>query len=102
MEGEHSHHYTNPAPQAKRVKLVPGEVRTCQSGNLVATMWRDKRVVSLLSTNTSPEPEIHAVQQVVRGRQKQVVPADALKKRDVVNVYNGGMNGVDVNDQYHS
>lgn len=83
----------------KQMKLVPGEVRTRQSGNLVATMWRDKRVVSLLSSNTSPEPEIHAIQQVVRGRQKRVVPADAMKKPDVVNVYNGGMNGVDVNDQ---
>ena len=86
----------------KRMKLVAGEVRTRQSGNLVATMWRDKRVVSLLSTNTPPEPEIHAVQQVVRGRRKRVVPAESMKKPDVVVVYNSGMNGVDVNDQYRS
>ena len=86
----------------RRMKLVRGEVRTRQIGNLVATMWRDKRVVSLLSTNTSPEPEIHAIRQVVRGRRKRVVPADAMKKPDVVDVYNGGMNGVDVNDQYRS
>ena len=33
---------------------------------------------------------------------KRVVPADAMKKPDVVDVYNGGMNGVDVNDQYRS
>lgn len=84
------------------MKLVRGEVRTRQSENLVATMWKDKRVVSLLSTNTSPEPEIHAVQQVVHGRRKRVVPADAMKKLVVVEVYNGGMNGVGVNDQYHS
>ena len=84
------------------MKLVRGEIRTLQSGNLVATMWRDKRVVSLLSTITSPEPEIHAIEQVVRGRQKRVVPADVMKKPDVVNLYNGGMNGVDVNDQYRS
>ena len=84
------------------MKLVRGEIRTRQSGNLVATMWRNKRVVSLLSTNTSPEPEIHAIQQVVRGCWKRVVPADVVKKPDVVNVYNGGMNGVDVNDQYRS
>lgn len=84
------------------MKLVAGEVRTRQNGNLVATMWRDKRVVSLLSTNTPPEPEIHAVQQVVRGRRKRVVPAESMKKPDVVVVYNSGMNGVDVNDQYRS
>ncbi|XP_015780543.1 PREDICTED: uncharacterized protein LOC107358459 [Acropora digitifera] len=65
-------------------------------------MWRDKRVVSLLSTNTPPEAEIHAEQQIVRGRRKQVVPADSMKKPDVVAVYNDGMNGVDVNDQYRS
>ena len=86
----------------KRQKLVVGKIRTRQCGNLVATMWKDKRVVSLLSTNTPPEPEIHAVQQVVRGRRKRVVPAEAMKKPDVVPIYNQGMNGVDVNDQYRS
>ena len=86
----------------KRAKLVRGEIRTRQCGNLVATMWRDKRVVSLLSTNTPPEAEIHAEQQIVRGRRKQVVPAESMKKPDVVAVYNDGMNGVDVNDQYRS
>ena len=84
------------------MKLVAGEVRPHQSGNLVATMWRDKRVVSLLSTNTPPEPEIHAVQQVVRGWRKRVVPAESMKKPDVVVVYNSGMNGVYVNDQYRN
>ena len=86
----------------KWMKLIAGEVRTRQSGNLVATMWRDKRVVSLLSTNTPPEPEIHAVQQVVRGQRKRVVPVESIKKPDVVVVYNSGMNGVNVNDQYRS
>jgi len=86
----------------KQMKLVAGEVRTRQSGNLVATMWRDKHVVSLLSTNAPPEPEIHTVQQVVQGWRKQVVPAESMKKPDVVVVYNSGMNGVDVNDQYRS
>ena len=62
-------------------------------------MWRDKRVVSLLSTNTPPESEIHAVQQVVRRRRKRVVPTESMKKPDVVIVYNSEMNGVDVNDQ---
>ena len=80
----------------KRQKLVVGEC-----GNLVATMWKDKHVVSLLSTNTPPEPEIHAVQQVMRGR-KRVVPAEAMKTPDVVPIYNQGMKRVDVNDQYQS
>ena len=84
------------------MKLVAGEVRTRQSGNLVETMWRDKHVVSLLLTNTPPEPEIHAVQQVVRGRRKRVVPAELMKKPYVVVVYNSGMNGVHVNDQNRS
>ena len=58
---------------------MAGEVRTCQSGNLVGTMWRgDKRVVFSLSTNTPPDPEIHAVQQVVWGPRKRVVPAGGL------------------------
>ena len=32
-----------------KMKLVPGEVRTCHNGNLIPTMWRDKPVVTLLS-----------------------------------------------------
>ncbi|XP_068723649.1 piggyBac transposable element-derived protein 4-like [Montipora capricornis] len=65
----------------KRMKLVSGEIRTRQSGNLVVTLWRDKRVVSMLSTNVPPENEIHAVQQRnMRGRMKRVVPDDAKQK----------------------
>ena len=63
-------------------------------------MWKDERVVSLLSTNTPPEPEIHAVQQLVWGRRKWVVPAEAMTKPEVVPIYNHGMNGVDVNNQW--
>ena len=79
------------------MKLVRGEVRTRQIGNLVATMWRDKRVVSLLLTNTSPEPEIHSMQQVVHRRQKQVVPPDAMK--NVVDPIMEERMGVDINDE---
>ena len=35
--------------------------------------------------------------QIVRGKRKRVVPADSMKKPEVVTVYNDGMN-----DQYHS
>ena len=58
--------------------------------------------LSLLLTNMPPEPETHAVQQVVQGWRKQVVPAEMMKKPDVVVVYNSGMNGVDVNEQCRS
>ena len=84
------------------MKLIRGEVRTRESGNLVVTMLRVKRVVSFLPTNTPTEQEIHAVEQVLRGRRKRVVPSEAMKKPDVMGVYNSGMNGVDVNDQYRS
>ena len=65
-------------------------------------MWKEKRVLSLLSTNTAPEAEIHTEQQIVHGRRKQSVSADSMKKPEVLTVYDDGMNGVDVNDQYQS
>ena len=85
-----------------REKLVRGEIRTRQCGNLVPAMWKDKRVVSLLFTNTPSEAEIHGEREIVCGRRKRVVPADLMKKPDVVTVYNDCMNGVDVNDQYRT
>ena len=85
----------------KKLKLVAGEVRTPQDGNLVATVWRDKREVSFLSTNVQLQVPIHAVQQNA-GRLKRIVPEEMLVKPEVVAVYNSGMNGVDVSDQYRS
>ena len=49
----------------EQLKLIPGKVWTQQIENLDATMWRQIHVISLLSTNTSPESKIHAIQQVV-------------------------------------
>lgn len=69
----------------KQEKLV-GEVKTRQCRYLVAMMWEDKCVVSLLSTNAPQELEIHTVQPVVRGRRKRVVPTEAMKKPDVVSI----------------
>ena len=64
----------------------------------MVTLWRDKHVVAMLSTNVLPENEIHVVQQTNKqGRMKRVVPDDAKKKPEVVSVYNSGMN-----DQYWS
>ena len=34
--------------------------------------------------------------------ESKVVSADSMKKPDVLTVYDDGMNGVDVNDQYQS
>lgn len=70
----------------KRMKLAHGKVQTRQSANLDATMWGEKSVVSLLSTNTLPEPEIPVpvIQNGFFEPQKQTVSADAMKKPDVV------------------
>lgn len=85
---------TDYSSDLEQMKLIPGKVWTQQIENLDATMWRHIHVISLLSTNTSPEPEIHAIQQVVHEPWRQVVPVDVMEKPDVVDVYNGGMNGV--------
>ncbi|KAL9983136.1 hypothetical protein ACROYT_G005268 [Oculina patagonica] len=61
----------------KRTKLVHDEVRTRQSGNLVTTMWRDERVVSIMSTNTAPQPEITAVESACRRKKKASCPAQS-------------------------
>ena len=84
-------------PDLKHMKLVRGKIRSRQCGNLVATTWKDKRVVTLLSTNTAPDPEIQAVEERVNGRRKRFVPDDAMKKPEVIKVYNNGMNSADVN-----
>ena len=86
----------------KNNKLVRGEIRTRQDGNLVTTLWKDKRDVAILSTNTSPASQIFAERQKVGGRLKLVVPKELMVKPPVIEVYNSGMNGVDVNDQYRS
>ena len=85
------------------MKLVSGEIQTCQTGDLAVTLWWDRHVVSMLSTNVLPETEIHAVQQTnIRGRMKRVVPDVAKKKPEVVSVYNCGMHSIDLDNQYHS
>ena len=60
-------------------------------------------MLSPLSTNTPPKPEIHAVQQPASTRKEKMrCHSDSMKKPDVVGGYKCGMNGVDVNDQYCS
>ena len=83
----------------KNLKLTQGEIRTRQDGNLVATVWRDKRDVYFLSTNSNPNKEIHAQMQ---GRRRVPVPHEQRVKPEVVSIYNASMNGVDVSDQYRN
>ena len=51
----------------KRMKLVHGDIRSCQFGNLTGMMWGDRQVVTLLSTKTPPDPEIQAVEVRING-----------------------------------
>lgn len=70
-----------------------GETLTMQKGNLVATAWKDKKVVTYLSTNCDP-----TLVRTVRRRKKdgtvQDVPAPAVSE-----YYNKYMFGVDLADQ---
>ena len=40
------------------IKLCPGEIRQLQKGNLLATVWYDKRQVAILSTNCQPNETV--------------------------------------------
>ncbi|CAC5408617.1 unnamed protein product [Mytilus coruscus] len=70
-----------------------GETLTMQKGNLVATAWKDKKIVTYLSTNSDPTQS-----RTVRRRKKdgtvQDVPAPAVSES-----YNKYMFGVDLADQ---
>ena len=73
-------------------KLKPGDVLFQQDGNMVATLWKDKRPVAILSTNA----------EAAMGKQERKAPGG---KREVpvpepVLVYNSSMGGVDLADQY--
>ena len=39
----------------KKTKLKKGEVKMRQKGGLLATLWQDKRSVTILSTNVNPQ-----------------------------------------------
>lgn len=70
-----------------------GETLTMQKGNLVATAWKDKKIVTYLSTNSDPTQS-----RTVRRRKKdgtvQDVPAPAVSES-----YNKYMFGIDLVDQ---
>ncbi|GFN91817.1 PiggyBac transposable element-derived protein 4 [Plakobranchus ocellatus] len=68
-------------------QLKANEYKIRQVGNLVATWWRDKRAIHMLSTNASPVME--TVSQKSKGGPigKQILQC--------VEIYNKNMGGVD-------
>ena len=77
----------------KVVRLQQGEFAFRQRGNLVATVWRDKRVVTTLSTMSSPNATTTVERKQKDGTVKSI-PCPIS-----VNTYNKFMNGVDRGDQ---
>lgn len=79
---------------AKSKKMKLGDVHFLQDGNMVATLWRDKRTVAILSTNAQPVMGT-AERKAPGGRKTVAVP-------DPVLTYNTSMGGVDLADQLGS
>ena len=73
--------------------LERGEATTCQKGNLVASVWKDKKLVYVMSTNCQPEGAT-SVQRRNRDGSVQQVPCPPS-----VVEYNRYMGGVDKADQ---
>nr|XP_032821145.1 uncharacterized protein LOC116948512 isoform X2 [Petromyzon marinus] len=74
--------------EAKQLKLRnKGDVEFFQKGNLVLTVWRDKRVVVMLTSNSEG---------------KMLTLPDGRLKPDAIMKYNKYMGGVDRSDQYRS
>ncbi|CAC5406113.1 unnamed protein product [Mytilus coruscus] len=70
-----------------------GESITMQKGNLVATAWKDKKIVNYLSTNCDPTQS-----RIVQRRQKDGTRRDVAAPI-VSDLYNKFMFGVDLADQ---
>lgn len=88
----------NHSHQQERLLFWPEANETCSRWSPNLSQWEfsshdaDRQtccISPILTTNTSPKPDIYATQQVVQRHGKQVVPTDVVKKLDVVNVYNG-------------
>ena len=76
--------------------LQRGESVAQQRGNLVATVWRDRRLVYVMSTNSDPRTAA-TVQRKDRDGTSHTVPSP----KSVVD-YNKFMGGVDHADQLHN
>ena len=78
-------------PRDLRSKINKGEYRMRQVGDIVATFWNDKRPVSLIFTNASPEMGT-AMRRTKEGPQQKEIPMPVL-------YYNANMADVDLNGQ---
>jgi hypothetical protein len=82
--------------EMKKMKLKnQGDSVVRQKGNLVVTLWRDKKNLTILSTNTTKKD-----QQVQRKQKDGSVKNVGCP--NVVKLYNAHMNGVDHADQLRS
>ena len=63
--------------------------------------WQDKCLVTILSTNVDPQPELFGPLDE-RTAKRKAVPENLRLKPAVISFYNKFMNGVDVNDQCRS
>ena len=69
-------------------KMKAGDVHFRQDGNMVATLWKDKRPVAVLSTLTNTKPEMGEAERKAPGGMKKVaIPKPVL-------CYNESMGGV--------
>ena len=76
----------------KTNNLSRGEIAVRKSGNLTATIWKDKRVVSVLSTLSQPAETV----QVIRREGNNSV---SITCPTAITTYNEQMVSVDVGDQ---
>ncbi len=82
-------------PETLKGVVLPerGQHVSCQRGNLVATIWQDKKAVKVLSTMSDPV-QSKSVERRQKDGSKLVVPCP-----DAVVQYNKFMGGVDKGDQ---
>ena len=84
-------------PEIKKANpKVPGQTVKMQKGNLLATVWFDKRKVALISTCQNPGD-----QQIERPRAREGRPKQISKPTAIIN-YKKFMGGVDLSDQMRS
>ena len=81
-------------PKDLKGKLNKNQCQMRQIGSLVACWWRDKRAISMLSTNASPTMDT-ASRRTKEGLVDKQIPQSVL-------IYNANMGGVDRHDQLRS
>ena len=75
-------------------KVKKGDTAVHQRGNIVLTVWHDKRPVAILSSNVSP-----GTTTVVTRRTKEPPHQKQVTVPTQVHIYNNYMGGVDLSDQ---